>query len=84
MGCALRHARKGRCYDGAFRSDACRLGTGEKLGVAPKESAARLGLAETRLADLLRGKIDKFSIDGLVDLAATAGLHVRIRVAEAT
>ncbi|GGB43768.1 hypothetical protein GCM10011380_36490 [Sphingomonas metalli] len=54
------------------------------MGVAPKESAARLGLAETRLADLLRGKIDKFSIDGLVDLAATAGLHVRIRVAEAT
>lgn len=34
----------------------------------------------TDLNDLLRGKVDKFSLDALVNMIAAAGLHVELRV----
>lgn len=50
----------------------------------PQEVAARrLGVTRPRLNDLLRGKIDKFSLDALVNLANGAGLTVAITVADA-
>ena len=50
----------------------------------PQEAAAqRLSVTRPRLNDLLRGKIDKFSLDALVNLATAAGLTLEIRVAEA-
>lgn len=47
------------------------------------EAARRLGVSQPRLNYLLRGKIDKFSIDMLVSLAVQAGLSVRIAITEA-
>lgn len=41
-------------------------------------AAQRLGLSQPRLSDLLRGKIDKFSLDALFDLLPLAGLKVSI------
>jgi len=50
----------------------------------PQEAAAaRLGITRPRLSDLLRGKIDKFSLDALVNLISAAGLHIEMRIAEA-
>jgi len=50
----------------------------------PQEAAsARLGIARPRLNDLLRGKLGKFSLDALVNLATAAGLKLEIRVATA-
>ena len=50
----------------------------------PQEAAARrLGITRPRLNDLVRGKLDKFSLDALVNLTAAAGLTLEIRVAEA-
>jgi predicted XRE-type DNA-binding protein len=46
------------------------------------EAAARLGLTQPRLNDLLRGKLDKFSLDALVNLAMGAGLKVRLAIAQ--
>ena len=43
-------------------------------------AAARLGLTQPRLNALLRGKIDQFSLDALVNAATRAGLRVEIRV----
>jgi predicted XRE-type DNA-binding protein len=43
------------------------------------ESAKRLGLTQPRLNDLLRGRIDRFSLDSLVDIATRAGLSVSVR-----
>ena len=43
-------------------------------------SAKRLGVTQPRLNDLLRGRIDKFSLDALVDLASATGLDVRVEV----
>ena len=50
----------------------------------PQEAAAkRLGITRPRLNDMLRGKLAKFSLDALVNLAAAAGLVLEIKVADA-
>ena len=50
----------------------------------PQEAAAkRLAITRPRLNDLLRGKLGKFSLDALVNLAAAAGLSLEIRIGEA-
>ncbi|QHC96448.1 XRE family transcriptional regulator [Pseudomonas sp. R84] len=43
-----------------------------------KEAAKRLGITQPRLNDVLNGKIDKFSLDALVNLSAAAKLQVDI------
>jgi predicted XRE-type DNA-binding protein len=43
-------------------------------------AAKRLGLTQPRMNDLLRGRINKFSLDALTNLATRAGLVVRIEV----
>ena len=43
-------------------------------------SAKRLGLTQPRLNDLLRGRITKFSLDSLLNVAARAGLAVKLEV----
>ncbi len=48
--------------------------------VTQKEAAARLGISQPRLNDLLKGRIGKFSLDALVDLATHAGLSVRVKI----
>ena len=45
-----------------------------------EKAAKRLGLTRPRLNDLLNGKMDKFSLDALVNIAASARLTVEIRV----
>lgn len=47
------------------------------------EAARRLGLTQPRSNDLLRGRIDKFSLDALINLAAPAGLVVRLQIRKA-
>jgi predicted XRE-type DNA-binding protein len=39
-------------------------------------------VTQPRVSDLMRGKIDLFGLDTLVNMAA-AGLHVEMRIAEA-
>ena len=46
--------------------------------------AARLfGVTQPRVSDLMRGKINLFGLDALVNMAAAAGLRVEMRVREA-
>ncbi len=47
------------------------------------EAAKLFGVTQPRVSDLMRGKISLFSIDTLVNMAATAGLHLELRVLEA-
>ena len=51
--------------------------------LSQEAAAARLGITRPRLNDLLRGKLGKFSLDALVNLASAAGLALEIRVANA-
>jgi predicted XRE-type DNA-binding protein len=43
-------------------------------------AAKHCGIAQPRLNDLLRGKIDRFSLDALVNIAAALGLRVNMTV----
>ena len=52
-------------------------------GLPQEAAAARLGITRPRLNDLLRGKLGKFSLDALVNIAAAAGLALEIRVRDA-
>jgi predicted XRE-type DNA-binding protein len=51
--------------------------------VPQEEAAKRLGLTRPRTNDLLRGKLAKFSLDALVNIAASAHLEIEIRIKEA-
>ena len=44
------------------------------------EKANRLGMTQPRLNDLLKGRIEKFSLDSLVNIAAKAGLVINVDV----
>ncbi|MDE2475726.1 MAG: XRE family transcriptional regulator [Alphaproteobacteria bacterium] len=48
--------------------------------VTQSAAARRLGITQPRLNDLMRGRVNKFSLDALTNLAARAGLSVRVRV----
>ena len=55
-----------------------------KAWETPQDKAAtRLGLTRPRLNDLLRGKVDKFSLDALVNIASAAGFVLQIQLGEA-
>jgi predicted XRE-type DNA-binding protein len=51
--------------------------------LSQKAAAERLGLTQPRLNDLLRGKIDRFSLDALFDLTGRVGLKVSIALRKA-
>lgn len=44
------------------------------------EKANSLAITQPRLNDLLRGRVEKFSLDALTTIAVRAGLHVSVRV----
>lgn len=46
------------------------------------EAAKLFGVTQPRVSDLLRGKINVFSLDALVNMAAAAGLRIEMRVLE--
>ena len=46
------------------------------------EAARRLGVTQPRVSDLLRGKINLFAIDTLVNMATASGLRVELRIGE--
>jgi predicted XRE-type DNA-binding protein len=55
----------------------------ESWSVNQSEAARRLGVTQPRLNDLMRGRLDKFSLDALVNLARPAGLAVRLEISDA-
>jgi predicted XRE-type DNA-binding protein len=48
--------------------------------ITQKEAAERLGITQPRLNDLLKGRISKFSVGALMDLAGRARLTVTVKV----
>ena len=55
----------------------------KRSGTTQTEAARALGITQPRLNDLLRGKIDKFSLDALVNMLGHAGMRVELRVKKA-
>ncbi len=48
--------------------------------VTQASAAKRLGMTQPRMNDLLRGRITKFSLNSLMNVASDAGLSVRVQV----
>jgi predicted XRE-type DNA-binding protein len=44
------------------------------------EAARRLHVTQPRISDLVRGRIDRFSVDTLMAMLAAAGVEVRVTV----
>jgi predicted XRE-type DNA-binding protein len=53
----------------------------EESGSTQTTAASELGITQARVSDIKRGKIESFSLDLLVRLAARAGLRPRIKLA---
>ena len=47
------------------------------------EAAKLFGVTQPRISDLMRGKINLFGLDALVNMATAAGFHIEMRVLEA-
>jgi predicted XRE-type DNA-binding protein len=52
----------------------------EGRGLTQAQAAILLGVTQPRISDLVRGKIDRFSIDTLVAMLGQAGVRVQILV----
>jgi len=50
----------------------------KRRGLKQNEAAKLLAVSQPRVSDLLRGRIDLFSTDMLIDMLARLGVRVRI------
>jgi len=55
-----------------------------RRGLTQVQAAKLLGISQPRVSDLVRGRIDLFSIDTLVDLLARLGVTVRFKTSAST
>ena len=53
----------------------------KRQGWSQTEAAEKLGVSQPRVSDLMRGKIDLFSLDTLVNLLVAAGMRVELHIA---
>ncbi len=51
--------------------------------ISQAQAAELLGVTQPRVSDLMRGKINLFGLDALVNMATAAGLHVEMQVSVA-
>ena len=54
-----------------------------RTGLSQSEAAQLLGVTQPRISDLMRGKIELFGLDSLVNMIGAAGLHIEMRVSDA-
>jgi predicted XRE-type DNA-binding protein len=52
----------------------------DQNGWTQAQAAARCGVTQPRINDLLRGRLSRFSLDALVNIAAAVGRQVRIEI----
>ncbi len=53
----------------------------ERKGWTQREAAERCGITQPRMNDLLRGRLSRFSLDALVNIAAAMGVRVELKAA---
>lgn len=51
-----------------------------RTGMSQAQAAKLFGVTQPRISDLVRGKINLFGLDALVNMAAAAGLQVEMRL----
>jgi predicted XRE-type DNA-binding protein len=55
----------------------------KRQGLSQAEAATLLGVTQPRVSDLMRGKIDLFGLDTLVNMIAAAGMHIDLKIRDA-
>ena len=55
----------------------------DRARLTQAQAAKLLGVTQPRVSDLMRGKIDLFAIDTLVNMAIAAGLRIDLRIRKA-
>jgi predicted XRE-type DNA-binding protein len=55
----------------------------ERHGLTQAQAADLLGVTQPRISDLVRGKINLFSLDMLLDMASAAGMSPVLRLTKA-
>lgn len=55
----------------------------KKHGITQKEAAKKMGVSQPRISDLVRGKVNRFTIDMLVNMLARLGVHVELTMRDA-
>ena len=53
----------------------------ERKGWTQSEAATHCGISQPRMNDLLRGRLSRFSLDALVNIAAALGLRMELKAA---
>ena len=51
-------------------------------GLTQVRAAELFGVTQPRISDLVRGKIELFSVDGLINMLAAAGRHIEVSVSK--
>ena len=54
----------------------------QQRAMTQSEAAALFGVTQPRVSDLMRGKVNLFSLDTLIDMAATAGMSPMVKVSK--
>ena len=52
-------------------------------GMSQAQAAQLFGVTQPRVSDLMRGKINLFALDALVNMVTAAGLRIELRVRKA-
>ena len=52
----------------------------QKSGLIQSEAAKVLGITQPRINDMLKGRIEKFSLNALVNMVARAGMEVKMTI----
>ena len=55
----------------------------KKQGLTQKQAAKKMGVTQPRISDLVNGKINRFTIDMLVNMLARLGVHVEMTLQDA-
>ncbi|MBW2431846.1 MAG: XRE family transcriptional regulator [Deltaproteobacteria bacterium] len=50
----------------------------KQQSMTQEEAARRMGVTQPRISNLVRGKIDRFTIDMLVNMLSHSGIHVEL------
>jgi predicted XRE-type DNA-binding protein len=52
-------------------------------GMTQQQAADKMGITQPRVSDLVCGKIDRFTIDMLVNMLSSLGLHLEVQLRKA-
>ena len=55
----------------------------KQQGWTQKEAAAHLGVTQPRISNLMRGRLDLFSLDSLAAMLALAGIQIELNFKDA-